>query len=147
MDFEPNVHPLDLRVSDVGPLIREASAAGFPFMETLRREWADATNRFNQQGEAYLGVYAGGTLVAAGGINRDPYSDNPRIGRVRHVYVLADYRRSGVGQVLLAEIITRARHNFDRLRLRTRTSEGAAFYESIGFARTDEADATHTLAL
>ncbi|MEQ1542822.1 MAG: GNAT family N-acetyltransferase [Novosphingobium sp.] len=132
---------------EIEPLVREASKAGFPFMETLRREWDDGSNRFDQPGEAYFGAWKSGQLVAAGGLNRDPYAQDAAIGRVRHVYVLNTYRRTGVGRLLLQSISDLARQHFTLLRLRTRTEAGAAFYESIGFVRSDEAAATHVLGL
>jgi GNAT superfamily N-acetyltransferase len=147
MDCQVQLRALTLPCPELDLLVEEATSAGFPFMETLRREWDDGTNRFDLPGEAYLGVWLAGKLVAAGGINRDPYTDDPQTGRVRHVYVLSDYRRSGVGQILLAEIVSLAGQDFKALRLRTRTSEGAAFYEAIGFAVADEPAATHVLVL
>jgi GNAT superfamily N-acetyltransferase len=132
---------------EIAPLVTEASTAGFPFMQTLRREWDNGSNRFSQPGEVYLGAWLGNRLIAAGGLNRDPYAQDPTIGRVRHVYVLSRYRRSGAGRFLLDAITDRARPHFSLLRLRTRTAAGAAFYESLGFARSDEAEATHILAL
>ena len=127
----------------LSPLIEEAREQGFAFMDTLVREWADGTNRFDRAGECYLAVLSGGRVVAAGGLNRDPYSDAPGVGRIRHVYVLAEARRSGAGRILLAELANRARGHFGVLRLRTRTAGGAAFYEAIGYVRTAQGDATH----
>ena len=147
MDSQLQLRALTLPCLELDPLIEEANEAGFPFMETLRREWSDGTNRFDLPGETYLGVWLASKLVAAGGINRDPYTDDPQTGRVRHVYVLSEHRRSGVGQILLAEIVRLARQHFTTLRLRTRTNEGASFYEAIGFAAADEPAATHVLAL
>lgn len=126
-------------------LIDEANAAGFPFMETLRREWLDGSNCFNQTGETYLEIWLKGELVAAGGLNRDPYCAEPFTGRIRHVYVLAKARRLGAARFLLSEITNLAAPTFRRLRLRTRTADGAAFYEAIGFSKSNEDAATHVL--
>jgi GNAT superfamily N-acetyltransferase len=147
MPSEFEIHQLTSVEGPIVRLIDEANAAGFPFMDTLRREWEVRSNRFDRPGEVYLEVWRSGELVAAGGLNIDPYSSDPKTGRIRHVYVLAAARRHGAGQFLLSEIIRHARPIFNRLRLRTRTKEGAAFYEAIGFSRSDEDAATHLLEI
>jgi GNAT superfamily N-acetyltransferase len=71
--------------------------------------------------------------VGVCGLSIDPYLDDPRIGRVRNVYVLADYRRAGIGSRLVEEAIARARGWFDTLRLRGEDEGPAQLYESLGF--------------
>lgn len=141
------VAPLTSAGGAIERLIAEAGTQGFPFMETLRREWLDGRNRFDKAGEIYLGVYSQSALLAAGGLNHDPYCSQARTGRIRHVYVLESARRLGAGRYLLGRLVEHARPHFDRLRLRTRTEQGAAFYEAFGFSRSDEDAATHVLEL
>lgn len=147
MAWDPEVAPISGLEDDIAALIGEAGSAGFPFMETLRREWMSGDNRFDAPGECYLAIYRNGGMVAAGGLNRDPYTNDPAIGRIRHVYVREAARRTGAGRQLLEQLIAHARTTFTRLRLRTRTSEGAAFYEAIGFERCSDETATHVLDL
>ncbi|MDE2437075.1 MAG: GNAT family N-acetyltransferase [Sphingomonadales bacterium] len=132
---------------DFDPLIKAATGGGHRFMETLRREWADGSNRFDRDGEVYFAVRCDGRLIATGGLNRDPYALRTDIGRVRHVYVLEPARRGGVGRLLIGAIIDHARSGFSLLRLRTATAQGAAFYEALGFSRCDDEGASHTLPL
>jgi GNAT superfamily N-acetyltransferase len=146
--------PLDCRIVEIAgndprltPLVEEARAQGFQFMDKLVREWADGTNRFARDGECYLALVAGDQVLATGGLNVDPYSTGPDTGRIRHVYVADAARRGGVGRLLLAQLVERARDTFQLLRLRTRTERGAAFYETIGFDRSGAEHATHVLAL
>jgi len=138
-------------IASVGPELRALAACArdenFPFMDRLIAHWEDRSNRFDQPGETYLGVWQSGELVAAGGLNRDPYSGGPQVGRVRHLYVHPAARRSGAGRTLMAAIIARSRDSFAVLRLRTTTERGAMFYESLGFARSDAADASHVMQL
>lgn len=133
--------------SEAEPLIAEASALGFPMMERLRREWLDGTNRFDLPGETLLSAWFDGRLVGIGGLNRDPYADDPALGRVRHLYVLADFRERGVGRALVERIVAEARPHYIVLRLRTATQQGARFYEKLGFEAVREDAVTHILRL
>lgn len=141
------VAPITAIGPDLRALVAVAGAEGFGFMDRLVAAWDDGTNRFDRPGEVYLGATLSGALVAAGGLNRDPYCADPRIGRVRHLYVHPAARRGGAGRALMTEIVARSRESFDLLRLRTTTERGAAFYESLGFARSGEPDASHVLRL
>lgn len=147
MDHSFDIGPLSGIDPALAPLIAEAVAGGSAFMARVPRHWEDGSNRFDLSGEVYLAVWRDGQIVAAGGLNRDPYARDPGCGRVRHVYVLQSMRRSGAGRALLAAITQRARSHFTRLRLRTTTAQGAAFYEAIGFTRCDEDAASHVLEL
>jgi len=138
-----------LPIDEVEPLAHEAEMQGFEFMRRLIDDYTSGKNRFDKPGEAMFGVYDsahGAVLIGFGGLNIDLYAKHPRVGRVRHVYVLEPHRRRGAGRMLLIEIISAARPHFDLLRLRTHTQAGARFYESIGFTRaTQNSDATHVI--
>jgi N-acetylglutamate synthase-like GNAT family acetyltransferase len=101
--------------------------------------------RFDQEGESFQLARRGDRIVGCIGVSRDPYLPDPTVGRVRHLYVLPDERRHGVGQELLEGALKSARKCFPRLRLRTTTAAAARFYEALGFAPCDEPDATHSL--
>ena len=136
-------------IEAIGPELRHlastASEEGFQFMARLIAAWEDASNRFDKPGEAYFGVWADERMVAAGGLNRDPYCADATVGRVRHVYACPSSRRTGAGTALMTAIVAKARGTFGLLRLRTTTARGAAFYEALGFERCDAADASHIL--
>lgn len=139
------------RIDGIGPELRALAACargeGFAFLDRLITRWEDGSNRFGRAGEAYLGLWADGTLIAAGGLNRDPYADDDSIGRVRHFYVRPETRRLGAGRALIGEIVHRSRSSFTVLRLRTTTDRGAAFYVALGFQPCTQADASHVLQL
>jgi GNAT superfamily N-acetyltransferase len=59
------------------------------------------TNRFNKRGEAIFAASAAGALIGVCGLNVDPYASDPRVGRVRHLYVLSGFRQLGVGRQLV----------------------------------------------
>jgi GNAT superfamily N-acetyltransferase len=71
-----------------------------------------------------------------------------QVGRVRHLYVLTEFRRLGIGRQLVQAVVASAQSRFGSLRLRTETLEAAAFYERLGFRRrVGVPDCTHTLEL
>jgi hypothetical protein len=138
----------DLLVHELQPLLEESLAQDLKFVERLVNDYASGSNRFDQAGEAVFGVYAGGQLVAIGGLNRDPYLPGADTGRARHVYVLAAWRRRGVGRQLMQAIIDAARSHFRLLTLRTVNPEADAFYRAIGFCTEPAIDgATHHMTL
>ena len=128
-------------------LSREAEALGFPFLRRLIEEWSTGANRFDGQGEVLFAASLQGRLVGIGGLNRDPYSRDPGVGRVRHLYVLEAFRHQGIGKHLLDSIVEAARGVFSELRLRTYTAQAAGFYERFGFRRINYAASTHTLTV
>lgn len=129
---------------DIQSLATQARSESFSFIDRLLDDWRDGSNRFDGKGECFLQLMVAETLVAVGGINRDPYSTESNIGRIRHVYVRPEFRRSGVGRVLLDALLERATH-FKRLRLRANDERAFRFYESLGFVPSNEPNATHTL--
>ena len=135
------VAPLDHAPDDW----REAARAeGYRFVDRLVCDWRSGANRFDGPGETFLGAFDGDRLVAFGGVNRDPYMRGD-IGRLRHVYVLPEWRRSGVGRRLVAALTAHAAPRFSRLRLRATDERAARFYERMGFQVVAEPDATHAM--
>ena len=123
----------DLPPDRFAPLLIESEASGYRFLRRVNDEWASGVNRFRRPGEALLAAEIEGRLVGVCGLNVDPYLDDPRIGRVRNVYVLAECRGRGIGRRLVEQAITAARGHFDRLRLRGEEAGPARLYESLGF--------------
>jgi len=141
-------HLTDLPAAGLIVLLAESEQAGLGFLRRLADEWASGVNRFDRPGEALFGARVGRELIAVGGLNVDPYAAMPRVGRVRHLYVLSPWRRAGIGGRLVAEIVEAARGRFDRLHLRTQNPAAARLYERLGFVRrTDVAHCSHVLEL
>ena len=92
-----------------------------------------------------LGAFRGDRLLGIGGLNRDPYINDPRAGRLRHLYVMKDERRAGIGRALVERILGHAGSNFDSVRLWT--DRAAAFYDSLGFDRVDGPKVTHMYSI
>ena len=80
------------------------------------------------------------------GLNQDPYVvDDPAVGRLRHLYVHPDNRRTGIAARLVAECLASAATRFERVRLRTSNPTAATLYRSLGFINVDSPTATHEL--
>jgi len=139
------------RVSDapgdrLGALVAESERQGFGFVRRLVDEWMSGDNRFDRPGEVLFVARVGGDVVGVCGLNVDPHAGDPKIGRVRHLYVLVRQRRSGIGEQLVADVLEAARGRFERLHLRTTNPTAARLYERLGFRRTfDARDRTHVL--
>jgi GNAT superfamily N-acetyltransferase len=123
----------ELPTSDLQSLLAESRQQGHELVGRLIQEYESGQNRFDAPGEALFGVYADQDLIAIGGLNGDPYLPDGQTGRVRHVYVLADWRGRGVGRLLVERIIKEAREHFQRLTLRTFSDRGDRFFRSLGF--------------
>jgi GNAT superfamily N-acetyltransferase len=133
---------------DIAALLAASLAEGHNLVKRLGDDWNDGSNRFDRPGEIALQARLGAKLVGVGGLNRDPYLDDPAVGRLRHLYVLPDARGKDVGRELVLTLLDEARLTFRRLRLRTSQPEACLFYLALGFEETpDEPDATHLFRL
>lgn len=142
------IQPLETLPADLAELVAASEREDFGALATLRDAWQAGTNRFDRECEILLAARRDGQLVGICGLNRDPYCEDPRVGRVRHLYVHPGARRTGVATQLLEEVLRRAIGNFELLRLRTHRQDAAAFYLARGFAAVDdEPDCTHLLRL
>jgi GNAT superfamily N-acetyltransferase len=129
-------------------LVTEADATGFRGLSRLVGEWQSGGNRFDQPGEALFIATESGRVVGVCGLNRDPYLDDPTVGRIRHLYVAGGHRRNGIGSRLVRDVLGAARGHFARLRLRTGSPDADAFYRSLGFLPvTGEPACSHQLIL
>jgi GNAT superfamily N-acetyltransferase len=128
-------------------LLTESRCQGFSMLQRLSDEWASGVNRFDRQGEILFGVFDAGRVVGTGGRNIDPFQDDGETGRIRHLYVAENLRKTGMGRLLIANICADAGRYFTRLHLRAPES-AFGFYERLGFARITGIDtATHHLML
>jgi GNAT superfamily N-acetyltransferase len=134
---------------DLTNLIKESKEEGFRLVERLVSEYQNASNTFDKPGEALYGVFTKtNKLIAIAGLNIDPFYHSCNIGRLRRFYVLKEYRRSGVGTILLIEIIHQAKQHFETLILNTDTKEADKFYTAQGFTRDcSYQNATHYMKL
>ena len=126
-------------------LVASAEAEGLRYLARLSDEWESGIKRFDRPGEFLLLAWEGDQLVGVGGLNLDPFAQDPQVGRLRHLYVRPSHRGRGVGRDLAERIIAGAREAFGVLRVRS--FDAGPFYESLGFEPTGEPKATHRLRL
>jgi len=128
-------------------LLSESLHFQFNMLNRLQANWRSGENRFEAEGEKLVGAFCNERLIGVCGLNQDPYSSEPRMGRVRHLYVSYSWRRMNTGRLLLNSIIQDAERCFDSLN--THAPDSAfAFYERMGFRRTEGRDnVTHRLFL
>jgi len=137
----------DQNVKTLIDLARDARQDGYRFVQRTIDEWLLRINAFSKDGEILNGILLGDKIIAIGGLNIDPYMDDPSIGRVRHMYVHRDYRENGLSKVLMKKIIKDAKKSFRLLRLSTNNEVAVALYENLGFEKVKVHKATHVLTL
>ena len=102
----------------------ESIALHFNMLRWLEENWQRGENCFIAPGEKLLGAFLNGRLVGVCGLNRDPFSQQPRAGRIRHLYVSEKCRGLGIGKQLLTVVMADASIWFDFLN--THAPEAAA---------------------
>ena len=113
-------------------LKEESRLEGYWMLVRLADGWEGGRNKFLKRGEALFGAWHGRELAGVCGLNIDPYFEGRDHGRVRHLFVSARHRRSGLGRMLVETVIDRARHHFAVLNTRA-PQEAFGFYERLGF--------------
>jgi len=142
------LRPITPGTMGFGELESESLRHGFRMLERLRLGWeSDADHRFSRPGEMLAGAFLDDALLGIGGRSIDPHAGDPRIGRVRHVYILEGQRGSGIGRLLIENAIRDAGRHFSRLNLRAPPA-AFGFYEHLGFTRVEGLETvTHHLLL
>ncbi|WP_318841572.1 GNAT family N-acetyltransferase [Metabacillus halosaccharovorans] len=113
---------------DLNILIKQSKEEGFRFIERLVNDYKNGANTFNNSGEALFGVFnEKEELIAIGGLNKDTYSQKPYIGRLRRFYVTKEYRRNGIGSLLIKRIMNEAVKYYKILVLHTDTNKLITF--------------------
>ena len=126
-------------------LADEANSEGYRFVQRTIDEWRNYINKFSKKGEILFGIFISDLCVGIGGLNVDPFINDPNIGRIRHVYISQKYRRKGLATLLLRKIIQIAAMHFELLRLYTENPNASSFYESLGFIESKAEKKTHIL--
>lgn len=117
-------------------LKEESRLEGYWMLVRLADGWASGRNKFLKRGEALFGAWHGRELVGVCGLNIDPYFESRDQGRVRHLFVSARHRGTGLGRMLVETVIDRARRYFAVLNTRA-PQEAFVFYERLGFHRVE----------
>lgn len=118
-------------------LVQESKEEGVKFLKKLINEYENELNTFNKSGECLYGIFQGEKLIGIGGLNADPYTENNKIGRLRRFYIAKDYRRIGLGKLLLNKLLSHAEKYFKVVVLHTDTKQGDVFYTANGFVKRE----------
>ncbi len=137
----------DENIRSLHSLLDESKRGGYHFLQRTIDDWHTEVNKFNKPGEKLWGLFLGKNLIGIGGLNIDPYSLTPKVGRVRHLYIQEAQRRAGHATLIMNKIIEEASHHFTLLRLFTDNAGASAFYEKLGFKQTGEYKASHIMIL
>lgn len=114
-------------------LIAESERERFRFLRRLADDWAAGRNRFAGPGEGLWGAAVAGQWIGTCGLNIEDASADGPMGRLRRLYVCADWRRTGVGSLLVQTALAAAATQFRVVQLRTDNPDAAAFYQALGF--------------
>ncbi|WP_210469294.1 GNAT family N-acetyltransferase [Sporosarcina sp. 6E9] len=139
----------DINLIDISRLVQESEQEGYRFLTRLVNDYQDSSNTFDKPGEALFFIQNdSGEVVAIGGVNQSPFSDDKDVARLQRFYVAADARRQGVGSILLEEIVRHSRDTFREMTVRTESSKADAFYLANGFKLDDStSETTHMISL
>ncbi|HHT7225326.1 TPA: GNAT family N-acetyltransferase [Bacillus cereus] len=116
-------------------LVQDSEEEGFNFLIRLISEYKNEINTFNKTGECLYGIFQGDMLIGVGGLNEDSYTKDNKIGRLRRFYISKDFRRIGLGNLLLNQLLCHAEKYFEVIVLHADTKEGDAFYTANGFLK------------
>ena len=137
----------DGNIGELQSLIGESTRDGYTFLQRTIDDWYSGANKFDRPGESLWGLFIGKDLIGVGGLNIDPYTLTPKVGRVRHLYVRAAHRRAGYATLIMSKIMEEACGHFTVLRLFTDNAGASGFYEKLGFTKTGEDKASHFIGV
>lgn len=121
----------------------ESLTENFNMLRRLDAGWRSGENRFEAPGEKLLGLYIDDRLAGVCGLNRDPFSECARAGRIRHLYLSKQHRGTGAGRHLLLAIMSGTVEVFDYLNIHA-PAAAIGFYLRMGFTPVnDEPRVTH----
>ncbi|MGA4719704.1 GNAT family N-acetyltransferase [Fictibacillus nanhaiensis] len=134
---------------DITRLLIQSKEEGFRFVERLVNDYKNGSNTFTNEGEALFGAFTQNSeLIGICGLNKDPYSNQGKIGRLRRFYISKTYREKGVGRLLLNRVICEAKLHYRIIVLHTDTELADNFYTSNGFSKSNvHTNSTHYLDL
>jgi GNAT superfamily N-acetyltransferase len=134
--------------AELEQLVQSSLAEGSRFVEVIRNQWNSGVNRFAKPGEAFFVAHYRDSLAGVCGLNRDPHSADPAVGRLRRLFVSRPFRRRGIGRALVLHTLAFAREHFSLVRVRTDTPEADLFFRALDFSPVlSPQDATHELRL
>jgi ribosomal protein S18 acetylase RimI-like enzyme len=127
----------DISLFDISFLLEDSILDGHRHIQRLIDDYRSGKNRFTKSGESLFIALLNYKMVGICGLNQDPYN-NLTFGRIRRLYVMKNYRKCGIGRLLVEAVIKEANGKFKKLILRTDNPIASIFYETLGFKATSE---------
>ena len=131
----------DLETCNVETLRNESLEEGYNIINHLIAEYRSGENRFDRPGEKLIGFVLNNEIVAVCGLNIEPTDD--RLGRIRRLYVLKDYRHRNTGTTLVRHLIGHAKKYFKGVVVNIGDLPVDGFYRSAGFSPVNNKSYTH----
>ena len=128
----------DLKKESIEHLVELSKNEGFNFLIRLVNEWGNGKNRFEGEHEELYKVILDGEIIGIGGINKNPYIEDEKEGRLRRFYIHPNYRKRRIGTRLIKKIIEDYKLKYEKLTLRTDNEIASRFYESLGFKKVED---------
>ena len=129
----------ELNICEIEDLLEESECQGYHYLTKMISQWQSGYNRFALENEILICYKVNGKIAGIGGINEEPYLKKKDYGRLRHLYVLTQYRRNHIGRQIIEHLIEFGMKYYKAITLRVpENKEAAPFYESLGFIRTNE---------
>ena len=123
-------------------LREEAHTEGYRMLDRLAADWQAGMVRFDRPGERLLAAEGNGVLAAIGGLTLDPVMVEAL--RMRRFYVRRQFRRSGIGRCLAADLLDPPA-KAGRLVTVNAAARSSPFWEALGFVREEQSGHTHVL--
>jgi N-acetylglutamate synthase-like GNAT family acetyltransferase len=129
---------------DLSKVRHESDKEGYNHINRLVSDYDSGGNKFDKKGEKLIGFLMNGEIVALCGLNIEP--TNNRLGRIRRLYVLKNYRHRGIDTELVKYLVNQAKPNFEGVVVNIGNLAVDNFYKSIGFNPVTNNDSyTHIL--
>lgn len=133
---------LTCNAKDLTAFLVASFSEGYRFMERFVEEFDSEENMFDKEGEGLFAAKIDNQIVGIISINVDPFLNKETIGRVRHLYVLPQFRNRGIASALLRTVVELGSKYFQMLTLYSDNFIPEKLYTQYGFIRSNEYDRT-----
>ncbi|MFC1900917.1 GNAT family N-acetyltransferase [Chloroflexota bacterium] len=131
----------NLETCDMETIKHESLKEGYNMINRLIIDYHSGENRFDKEGEKLIGFTLDSEIVAVCGLNIE--STYNRLGRIRRLYVLKDYRHQQIATMLVEYLVEYAKQYFKGVVVNIGDLPVDNFYKSAGFSPVNNKSYTH----